>query len=264
MGKMSVKQAQWQLWLFGYYTIPIDGIWGRGTEQGIAQFKRDFNIAGDSDEVDDAFADKSIEIVKNVQSFLNNKVGTRYNVDGLAGNNTKSAVMTYQGHNGLVSTGVINSVTLSHMKSNGLNINAKPNPSVPCPPNAQLSKPSTGDWWDGIKYFTKSEFKCKCGGRYCNGYPAELRRDMVEIADGMREHFGRPARVSSGLRCRQHNANEGGVYNSQHMYGEACDISIPGCSAQQLLKYLDSVPGVTYKYAINNNYIHFNVSKGAR
>ena len=71
---------------------------------------------------------------------------------------------------------------------------------------AGTAKPQQkADEWADIKYFRKEEFKCKCGGRYCNGYPAEIDMDMVRDADAIRERLGVPLRVNSGLRCRQWN-----------------------------------------------------------
>lgn len=122
----------------------------------------------------------------------------------------------------------------------------------------------TGTFWDEIEYFTREEFKCKCGGKYCNGYPAEPDERMVRIADGARRHFGKPAIVISGLRDPIHNRNEGGVDFSQHIYGEACDIQIPGVSADTLLNWFNSQPGVRYAYAINATNVHFDVPKGNR
>ena len=119
-------------------------------------------------------------------------------------------------------------------------------------------------FWDEIEFFSREEFRCKCGGRYCNGYPHEPQEAMVRLADGARRHFGKPATVISGLRCPQHNANEGGVENSQHIYGEACDIQIPGISANTLLAWFQSQPGVRYAYAINATNVHFDIPKGER
>lgn len=121
-----------------------------------------------------------------------------------------------------------------------------------------------GTFWAEIKHFKREEFRCKCGGRYCNGYPHEPQEAMVRLADGAREHFGKPANIISGLRCEQHNANEGGVINSQHIYGEACDIQIPGVSAADLLAWFKNQPGVRYAYAINGTNVHFDIPKGAR
>ena len=59
---------------------------------------------------------------------------------------------------------------------------------------------SAPGWWKDIRYSTRAEFKCKCGGKFCDGYPAEMQEAVVKIADSAREHFGRPALVISGLR----------------------------------------------------------------
>jgi hypothetical protein len=122
----------------------------------------------------------------------------------------------------------------------------------------------TGTFWDEIEYFTRDEFKCKCGGKYCNGFPHEPQEGMVRLADGARRHFGKPAIVISGLRDPVHNRNEGGVDSSQHIYGEACDIQIPGVSADTLLNWFQSQPGVRYAYAINATNVHFDIPKGDR
>lgn len=99
-----------------------------------------------------------------------------------------------------------------------------------------------GTSWDGIRHFKKAEFACKCGRRYCNGYPAELDMDMVRAADEIRARIGKPIRINSGLRCRQHNANEGGVSNSRHMDGLAADLGNPaGVTPAQMAAVAEDV-----------------------
>ena len=119
-------------------------------------------------------------------------------------------------------------------------------------------------FWEDINFFTEEEFRCKCGGRYCDGYPARMQEQVVRICDDARRHFGRPGHVISGLRCQKHNANEGGVENSQHMYGEAVDLMIEDVSADALLAYLLTLPGVRYAYKINGTNVHVDIPKGAR
>lgn len=123
---------------------------------------------------------------------------------------------------------------------------------------------ATDDWWKNIRYFTREEFKCKCGGQYCDGYPAEMQEAVVKIADAAREHFGRPAHVVSGLRCRQWNAHEGGVANSQHMYGEAIDLRIDGVSAEELRQFVSTQPGHRWSYCITITNVHFDINKVGR
>lgn len=125
---------------------------------------------------------------------------------------------------------------------------------------AETTKPSaSGDFWKNIKYFKREEFKCKCGGKYCNGYPAEMKEAVVKVADSARAHFGKPGHVISGLRDKTHNANEGGVINSRHMSGKAIDLRIEGVSADSLLAYVQKQPGIRYAYKINSTNVHFDV-----
>ncbi len=86
------------------------------------------------------------------------------------------------------------------------------------------------------KYFDRSEFACKCG-TYCDGFPAEPSPALLKILDQIREHFGSPCHVNSGVRCKTHNANVGGASNSQHLYGTAADIRVDGVTPEALYDY---------------------------
>ena len=130
---------------------------------------------------------------------------------------------------------------------------------------AEEQATATGTFWDQIQYFKREEFRCQCGGKYCNGFPAEPKEQMVRILDQLRKNLGVPITVISGLRCRQHNANVGGVENSQHMYGEACDIYCRGVSQLRVETELDSIGGVRYHYPIDgSSNVHFDIPKGER
>ena len=115
------------------------------------------------------------------------------------------------------------------------------------------------DWWKNIRYFTRAEFKCKCGGKYCNGYPADIDMSMVKIADEIRNRIGKPIQINSGLRCKTHNANVGGVSNSQHLYGNAADLGCPsGCTPAQMASIAESIIGNTGGIGIYSWGIHID------
>lgn len=115
-------------------------------------------------------------------------------------------------------------------------------------------------WWKDIKYFTREEFRCKCGGKYCNGFPAEPSETLVRLADQVRKHFGSPMIVSSGLRCQQHNDNQpGSVPNSRHIVGKAVDFSVIGHNAVEVLSYVVTLPEIRYAYQIDGSYVHMDV-----
>jgi hypothetical protein len=48
------------------------------------------------------------------------------------------------------------------------------------------------------------------------------------VLEPLRVAMGRPINISSGFRCEQLNKAVGGVYNSQHLKGQAADINIDG------------------------------------
>ena len=115
------------------------------------------------------------------------------------------------------------------------------------------------DFWDEIEFFTREEFKCKCGGKYCKGYPNEPDERMVRIADAIRKRIGKPITVNSGLRCKTHNANVGGVSNSQHLYGTAADLGCPsGCTPSQMASIAEEIMGNTGGIGIYSWGIHID------
>lgn len=121
---------------------------------------------------------------------------------------------------------------------------------------------SEDDFWAGIKYWSRDEFKCRCGeyhDPYCNGFPVEPDHTLVELADDVRGHFGRPGYRSSGIRCAQHNTDSGGVSNSRHLRGKALDFRIEGHTAAQVLAYVKTLSKVRYAYDIDGTYVHMDV-----
>lgn len=161
-------------------------------------------------------------------------------VDGIWGNGSVVATKKFQEDYGLEVTGIFDQATEAKIKSVIANDEAPAN------------------FWDCIKYFARDEFKCKCG-KYCDGFPAEPEKKLVTVADRVREHFGKSAIVSSGVRCQRHNANVGGVSNSRHLYGKAMDFCIVGHRAAEVLAYVQAQPEIRYSYAIDSNYVHMDV-----
>lgn len=86
------------------------------------------------------------------------------------------------------------------------------------------------------EHFDSSEFACKCGcGGMNNGAGVNYR--LVQVVETMRQLCGCPLELSCAYRCPDHNAEVGGVWNSQHVYGEAADVQTPpGYTPLELFK----------------------------
>lgn len=140
--------------------------------------------------------------------------------DGALGPATQEAVKKFQRQEGLSDDGIPGPLTEAKLlDAVAAGRVYKPQETASKPPG------KTGTFWDEIEFFTREEFRCKCGGRYCNGFPAEMSEDTVRCADEIRLRAGVPLRVNSGLRCDCWNAIQGGVKNSNHRTGHAVDLS---------------------------------------
>ena len=260
---MTVKQAQWQLLFLDYYGGAVDGIWGPKAKAATLQFQKEFfddDIAHDG-KFGASTAAKTQEVVDRIQEILQTVVPELVD-DGLAGPRTVAALKSYQEAKGLAQTGRVDDATWDTLM---LEIPRQEQAETPVPEqDTGVNETTVVSFWPGIVYFKREEMRCKCGGRYCDGFPAEPQELLMELADRAREHFGRPARVVSGLRCSRWNAIQGGVANSQHMYGEAMDIYIEGITADQLLAWMQKQPEVRYCYKINSTNVHFDIPKGKR
>ena len=117
----------------------------------------------------------------------------------------------------------------------------------------------SADWWKDIRYFTRAEFRCPCGK--CGGFPVEPEETLVRLADKVRDHFGAPSTVSSGVRCQAHNDElPGSAKNSYHVKGKAMDFCVQGVSGAELLAYVKQLP-IHYAYQIKgSDFVHMDVN----
>ena len=127
--------------------------------------------------------------------------------------------------------------------------------------------------------FKPTEFKCDCGR--CNGYPSYMKQVELANLQSIRNHYGRPMIVTSGLRCRYANGSStGSIQNSLHLVGRACDFYMEGvtdtlANRKRSIKWMMKLPKAHYCYGngINSNgyavsapymgnALHFDSNKG--
>ena len=165
-------------------------------------------------------------------------------IDGIAGQMTKVSVTAFQKDFGLTADGICGSETekaLTHAVAYGM-------------PAKAVEAPKSGDFWDGIKYFRKDEFACRCG---CGA--SDMEEKLIKTADKVREYFGKSITVSSGRRCTKHNSRVGGVSNSRHLSGKAMDFCVSGMSSDLVLTYVQKLPEIRYAYAIDSGFVHMDI-----
>ena len=116
--------------------------------------------------------------------------------------------------------------------------------------------------FERIRYWKPEEFRCRCGeyhAPYCNGFPVLPDRTLLELVDDLRHNAGHPGHRSSGIRCYQHNIDQGGVTDSRHLKGKALDFYIEGISGSQLLVAAQADPRTRYAYIIDGQWVHVDV-----
>lgn len=154
---------------------------------------------------------------KQVQSlllYLGYPVGAP---DGITGSQTRQAVMLFQTAEGLKADGDPGQETQAALLT-AVSAGKMYTPT-------KVENAETGTFWGEIRYFRRAEFRCQCGGKFCNGFPAEMAEETVRMADEIRRLAGVPLKVRSGVRCKQHNSDVGGVWNSLHLTGQAIDLA---------------------------------------
>lgn len=104
-------------------------------------------------------------------------------------------------------------------------------------------------------YFQSSEFRCPCCGR------VKVAEKLIQGLQKLRDRLGVPIHVTSGYRCKEHNAAVGGSTNSLHLTGQAADIT---CKLSLLRLYFEALgigefqTGGVGLYP-DNNFIHVDV-----
>lgn len=193
---------------------------------------------------------------KQIQHLLGYLGYYTLDVDGIFGKQSLAAIKTFQHEYGITVNGIANEETQNALLYSVTYGMPERKPDEP----ANLK---TGSFWDEIEYFDREEFRCQCKGKYCNGFPVEPQEKMVRTVDEIRRRLGVPVTIvesgGSGVRCPIHNANVGGVSNSNHLTGNAADLH-SGKSPQEMARIAEEVLGDTGELGIYSWGIHVGVN----
>lgn len=86
--------------------------------------------------------------------------------------------------------------------------------------------------------FKSTEFDCK-GKGCCSKTPLDI--ELIGYAQVIRNYFNKPVTINSGYRCPKHNKNVGGVKNSRHTQGMACDIVVKGIKPIKVAQFAETI-----------------------
>ena len=86
-------------------------------------------------------------------------------IDGQWGRMSTEACRAFQADYGLTADGIFGSMTQKMLIGAISGTAAKVERPTEVEPGT-VDNPKTGTFWDDIQYFTREEFRCKCGGQY--------------------------------------------------------------------------------------------------
>ena len=109
------------------------------------------------------------------------------------------------------------------------------------------------------EHFKSEEFWCKCNEPDCDG-----RRDphpgLVLELEVMRQLYGKPIVITSGIRCPKQNAAVGGVKDSEHLTGEGADLACPTSTDRYAMLIAATRAGFR-RVGIGKTFMHVGVSR---
>ena len=86
------------------------------------------------------------------------------------------------------------------------------------------------------EHFSKKEMECRCCG------DLKINMALVLALEDLRKLTGgKEITVNCAYRCPKHNAEVGGVSDSQHLLGNAADIKCKGLTPKQLAALAEKV-----------------------
>ena len=100
--------------------------------------------------------------------------------------------------------------------------------------------------------FKLSEFQCPCCGK------SNISMELVEKLQQLRDLYGDPIMVTSGVRCPEYNRRVGGYHDSPHLKGLAVDIVAR--ISPVTMAYLADELGV-FRIGVYDRHTHLDIVK---
>ena len=182
-------------------------------------------------------------------NFLGYNAGAE---DGKVGNQTRTATKSFQKDFKLSQDGIIGEKTSSMLlyvvKRSQNILGVTPDGLAGAETNKAHNE------FRNIKYFKRNEFTCKCG---CGFNHIDI--SLVKMLDKIREHYGKPIVITSGVRCVTHNRKVGGTSQSYHVKNKAADFYVKGVNVYEVLRFCQTLVN---QRVLNYTYTNNTTMKG--
>lgn len=223
-----VKLVQLMLNEKEYSCGSADGIFGTKTESAVRSYQKAKGLLVDGIVGTNTYAKLFTEcllkdgsrgeLVKALQTRLNEQGYGAGNADGIFGSNTEQAVKALQSAAGLAVDGKVGKNTWTALEGKAAGVPAS-------------------------AHFKLSEFKCKDGTAVPTKYYGNCQK-LMNLLEEIRTACGnRAITVTSGYRTESYNKKVDGAKQSQHLYAAAADIKVSGKSASEVYKLCDRLVG---------------------
>ena len=103
--------------------------------------------------------------------------------------------------------------------------------------------------------FVSNEFDCKGSGCCKETF---IDEKLVGYLQKLRDHFGKPVKITSGYRCDTHNKKVGSTSSSQHKKGKAADITVTGVPTIEVAQFLQSIGVKGIIRYVTKNFVHLD------
>ena len=211
----------------GYACGSADGIFGTKTKNAVEKYQKAKGLSADGIVGNNTYAKLFTdcllkngsrgELVKQLQTRLNEQGYKAGTADGIFGRNTEQAVKALQSVAGITVDGKVGKNTWTALLE-GMGVPAS-------------------------AHFKLSEFKCKDGTAVPEKYYGNCQR-LMNLLEEIRTACGNLAvTVNSGYRTESYNKKVDGAKQSQHLYAAAADIKVSGKSASEVYKLCDRLVG---------------------
>ena len=213
----------------GYSCGSADGIFGTKTERAVRSYQKAKGLSVDGIVGNNTYAKLFTdcllkrgsrgELVKALQTRLNERGYGAGTADGIFGSNTEQAVKALQSAAEITVDGKVGKNTWTVLAE-----------------GKAASVPTSA-------HFKLSEFKCKDGTAVPTKYYGNCQK-LMNLLEEIRTACGnRAITVTSGYRTESYNKKVDGAKQSQHLYAAAADIKVSGKSASEVYKLCDRLVG---------------------